>query len=127
VLSSCGCDDFCNVCVNNDGIREELVQWFEKFVMMAINPGADLESLPILDNPLAHNLILHAYAAFIFKLSDVAMYNLMQLISSKSYSTCSITKPCLFISCMPFFGSTIYLVSQIASLAGVDISYALVC
>jgi len=33
--------------VNNNGIRhncEELVQVFEKFVVMAMNPGADLDS-----------------------------------------------------------------------------------
>jgi len=52
--------------VVNSGIRhdcEELVQEFEKFVMMAMNPGADLDSLPILDNPV------QVYAAFVLKLS----------------------------------------------------------
>jgi len=39
--------------VDNSAIRhncEELGQEFEKFVVMTINPGADLDSLPILDN-----------------------------------------------------------------------------
>jgi len=47
--------------VDNSGIRqncEELGQEFEKFVVMAMNPGADLDSLPILDNP--DNFIVHA-------------------------------------------------------------------
>jgi len=55
--------------VDNSGIRhncEELGQEFEKFVVMAINPGADLDSLSILDNP--DNFVVHAYAAFILEL-----------------------------------------------------------
>jgi len=56
--------------VDNSGIRhdcEELVQEFEKIVMMAMNQGADLDSLPILDNP--DNLVVQVYAAFILELS----------------------------------------------------------
>ena len=47
--------------VDNSGIRhecEELGQAFEKFVVMAMNPGADFDSLPILDNP--DNFVVHA-------------------------------------------------------------------
>ena len=69
--------------VDNNGIRhncKESGQEFEKFVMMAMNPGADLDSLPILDNP--NNLVVHAYAAFILELSYVAINNLPQLNSS---------------------------------------------
>jgi len=32
---------------------------------MAMNPGADLDSLPILDN--LDNFVVHAYAAFILE------------------------------------------------------------
>jgi len=57
---------------------------------MDMNPGADLDSLPILDNP--DNFVVHAYAAFIFELAYVAIIILPQLNSSGSYSTRSITK-----------------------------------
>jgi len=58
VLSTCGCDDIV-WCVDNDGIWHTVRNWCnnlpnycsEKFVVMAMNPGADLDSLPILDNP----------------------------------------------------------------------------
>jgi len=65
--------------VDNNGIQvqhncEELVQWFEKFVVMAMNPGADLDSLPIIDNP--DHFVVHAYASFIVELSYVATNNL---------------------------------------------------
>ena len=63
---------------------------FEKFVVMAINPGADLDSLPILDNQ--DNFVAHAYAAFILELSYVALNNLPQLNSFKSYSSRSLFK-----------------------------------
>ena len=79
--------------VDNSGIRhncEELAQEFEKFVVMAINPGADLDSLPILDNP--DNFVVHAYAAFILELSYVALNNLPQLNSFKSYPSRSLFK-----------------------------------
>jgi len=71
--------------VDNNGIRhkcEELGQEFEKFFMMAMKPGADLDSLPILDNP--DNFVVNAYAAFILELSYVATNNLPQLNSFKS-------------------------------------------
>jgi hypothetical protein len=57
---------------------------------MAINPGADLDSLPILDNP--DNFVVHAYAAFILELSYVALNYLPQLNSFKSYSSRSFFK-----------------------------------
>ena len=57
---------------------------------MDMNPGADLDSLPILDNP--DNFVVHAYAAFILELAYVAINILPQLNSSGSYSTRSITK-----------------------------------
>jgi len=63
--------------VDNNGIRhncEKLVQWFEKFVVMAMNPSADLDSLPILENP--NNFVVHAYDAFTLKISYVAINNL---------------------------------------------------
>jgi len=66
---------------------------------MAMNPGADLDSLPILDNP--DNFVVHAYAAFILELSYVATNNLPQLKSFKNYSTRSFSKQRLFISRMP--------------------------
>ena len=71
------------------------------FVVMAMKPGADLDSLPILDNP--NNFFVHAYAAFIFQLTYVALNNLPQLNSSRSYSTRSFSKQRLFISRMPDF------------------------
>ena len=111
------------MCVDNNGIRhncQKLVQWFEMFVVMAMNSGADWDSLPIRNNP--DSFVVHADAAFV-----LAINNLPQLNSSTSYSTRSITKQHQFISRMPNFCSTIYLVSQIASLPGVEISYALVC
>jgi len=92
--------------VDNNSIRhncEELGQEFEKFVVMAINPGADLESLPILDNP--DNFVVHAYAAFILELSYVALNILPQLNSFRSYSTRSFSKQRLFISRMTDFRS----------------------
>jgi len=66
-----------------------------------VNPGADLDSLPILDNP--DNFVVHAYAASILELSYVAANNLPQLNSFKSYSTRSFSKQQLFISRMPDF------------------------
>jgi len=57
---------------------------------MAINPGADLDSLPILDN--SDNFVVHAYAAFILELSYVALNNLPQLNSFRSYSARSFSK-----------------------------------
>jgi len=39
--------------------------------MMAMNPGADLDSLPILDNP--DKFVVHAYTAFILELTYVAI------------------------------------------------------
>ena len=92
---------------------------------MALNPAADLDSLPILDNP--DNFVVHAYAAGIWELSYVTINNSKRLKSSRSYYTRSVTKQRLFISRMPIFCSTVYLVSQIASLPGVEILYALVC
>jgi len=94
--------------VDNSGIPhncEELGQEFEKFVVMAINPGADLDSLPILDNP--DNFVGHAYAAFILELFYVALNNLPQLNSFKSYSTRSFSKQRLFISRLPNFWTSI--------------------
>jgi len=90
--------------VDNKGIRhncEELAQEFEKFVVMAMKPGADLDSLSILDNP--DNFVVHPYAAFILELSCVALNNLPQLNSFRSYSTRSFSKQRLFISRMPDF------------------------
>jgi len=94
---------------------------------MAMNPGADLDSLPILDNP--DNFVVHAYAVFILELSSIANNHLPELNSFKSYlySTRSFSKQRLFVSNMLIFYSNIYLVSQIASLPGVEILYALVC
>jgi len=46
MLSSCGCDDVV-LCVDNNDIQdncEELVQLFEKFVVMAVNPGVDVDT-----------------------------------------------------------------------------------
>jgi hypothetical protein len=68
---------------------------------MAINPGADLDSLHILDNP--DNFVVHTYAAFILEFSYVALNNLSQLNSFKSYSSRSFSKQHLFISRMPDF------------------------
>jgi len=90
--------------VDNSGIRhncEELEQEFEKFVVMAMKRGADLDSLPILDNP--DNFVVHAYAAFILELAYVATNNLPQLNSFRSYSTRLFSKQRLFISRMPDF------------------------
>jgi len=90
--------------VANSGIRhncEELKQEFEKFVVMAMKLGADLDSLPILDNP--DNFVVHAYAAFILELAYLATNILPQLNSSRSYSTRSFLKQHLFISRMPDF------------------------
>ena len=90
--------------VDNNGIRhncEELGQEFQKFVVMAMKPGADLHSLPILDNP--DNFVVHAYDAFILELPYVALNNLPQLSSFMSYSTRSFSKQRLFISRMPDF------------------------
>jgi len=73
--------------VNNSSIRHkcgELLQEFEKFDVMTMNPGADLDSLPILDNP--DDFVVHAYDTFILELSYVATNNLPQLNSSRSYS-----------------------------------------
>ena len=66
-----------------------------------MNPGADLDSLPILDNP--DNFVVHAYAACILELSDVATNNLPQLNSSTTYSNRSFLMQHLFISRMPNF------------------------
>jgi len=90
--------------VDNGSIQhncEELGQEFEKFVLRAMNPGADLDFLPIFDNP--DNFVVHAYAAFILKLSYVATNYLPQLNSFKSYFTRSFSKQRLFISRMPEF------------------------
>jgi len=90
--------------VDNNGIRhhcEDLGQEFEKFVVMAMKPGADFNSLPILDNP--DNFVVHPYAAFILELSYVALNNLPQLNSFRSYSARSFSKQHLFISRMPDF------------------------
>ena len=46
MLSSCGCDDVV-LCVDNNDIQhncEKLVQLFEKFVVMAVNPGVDVDT-----------------------------------------------------------------------------------
>jgi len=118
-LSTCDCNDIV-MRVDKNGIQhycEELVHEFEKFAVMAMNPGANLDSLPILDNP--DNFVVHAHAAFILEISYVAINNLIQLNSSRSYSTCSIqSNTCSSLVCK-FFCSTIYLVSQITSLPGV--------
>ena len=90
--------------VDNNGIQHncgELGQEFEEFVVMAINPGADLDFVPILDNP--DDFVVHAYAAFILELSYVALNNLSQFNSFKSYSSRSFSKQHLFISRMPDF------------------------
>jgi len=87
--------------MSTNGIRhdcKELGQEFEKFVVMAMNPCADLDSLPILDNP--NNLVVLAYAAFILELSYVAINNLPQLNSLRTYFTRSFSKQRLFISRM---------------------------
>jgi len=68
---------------------------------MAMTPGADLDSLPILDNP--DNFVVYAYAAFILELFYVALNNLPQLNSFKGYSTRSFSKQHLFISGIPDF------------------------
>jgi len=81
---------------------------------MAINPGADLDSLPILDNP--DNFVVHVYAAFILEPSYVALNNLPQLNSFRRYSTRSFSKQRLFISRMTDFSvslSTWYHRSQV--------------
>jgi len=116
------------MCVDNNGIRrncENWVQWFEMYVVMAMNSGTDWDSLSIRNIP--DSFVVHADAAFVLELSSVAINDLPQLNSSTRYSTRSITKHHRFIPRMPNFCSTIYLVSQIASLPGVEISYALVC
>jgi len=90
--------------VDNNGIRyncEELGQEFEKFVVMAMKPGTDLDSLPILDN--LDNFVVHAYAAFILELSYVALNKLPQLNSCRSYPNRSFSQQRLLISRMPDF------------------------
>jgi len=54
-----------------------------------------------LDNP--DNFVVHACGAFMLELSFVAINNLPQLNSFKSYLICSFLKQCLFISRMPIF------------------------
>ena len=75
---------------------------------MAMKPGANLDSLPILDNP--DNFDVHAYAAFILELSYVA----------STYHSSTLLRVTLLahfqsIACSSlvyqFFCSTIYLVS----------------
>ena len=68
---------------------------------MAMNPGANLDSLPILDSP--DNFVVRAHAALILELSYVATNNLPQLNSLKSFSTRSFSKQRLFISRVPNF------------------------
>jgi len=98
--------------VDNNGIRhncEELGQKFEKFVVKAMNPGADLDSLPILDNP--DNSVVHAYAAFILS------FLMLPPITYHSSTLLRVTLLAHFqsIACSSlvyqFFCSTIYLVS----------------
>jgi len=63
-----------------------------------MNTGADLHSLPILDNP--DNFVVNAYAAFILEFSYVAINNLPQLNSSRSDSIRSIqSNVCLSFVC----------------------------
>jgi len=90
--------------VDNNGIRhhcEELMQWFENFVVIAVDLGANLDSLPILDDP--DNFVVRAYATIILELSYVATNNLPQLNSFRSCSTRSFSKQRLFSSRMPNF------------------------
>jgi len=87
--------------VDTNGIQhhcEELGSEFEKFVVMTMNPGADLDSLSILDNP--DNLVVYACAAFILEFSYLVINNLSQVNYFRSYSTLSFSKKRLFISCM---------------------------
>ena len=84
--------------VDNSSMRhkcEELVQEFEKFDVMAMNPGTDLDSLPILDNP--DDFVVHAYATFILELSYVATNNLPQLIRKIHSIYCSFFKVTLVV------------------------------
>ena len=92
---------------------------------MAMNPGADLDSLPILDNPddFCCACLRRIYLGAFLRCHQ----QLPQLNSSGSYFTRSIQgNACSSLVCQ-VFGSTIYLVSQIESLLGVDITYALIC
>jgi len=66
---------------------------------MAMKPGADLDSQPILDNP--DIFVVYAYDTFILELSYVVTNNLSQLNSFESYSTRSFSKQRLFISRIP--------------------------
>jgi len=68
---------------------------------MAINPGADLDSLPILDNP--DNFVVHTYAAFILELSYVALNNLPQLTLLRVTLLAHYSKQHLFNSRLPDF------------------------
>jgi len=89
---------------------EELLQEFEKFVIMVMKPGADLVSLPFLDNP--DNLVVHAYAAFIWELLYIAINTVAAPIFDELlYSLFLKSNACSSFIC--FF---IYFVSQIASL-----------
>jgi len=101
------------MCVDNNGIRhncEKLVQGFQKFVAMAINPGANLDSLPILDNP--DNFVVHAYATFILELSYVAINNPPQLNSSGITLLAQLqNNACSSLVCQ-FFCSAIYLLGS---------------
>ena len=49
-----------------------------------MNPGAGLDSLPILDNP---DELVHSYAALIGELLYIAINTVPQLSSSMSYPT----------------------------------------
>jgi len=103
---------------------EELGQEFEKFVVMAMKPGANLDSLPILDNP--DNFDVHAYAAFILELSYVATTYHSSTLLRDTLLVHFQSNACSSLVCQ-IFGFTMYLVSQIASLPRVEISYALIC
>ena len=81
-----------------------------------MNPGSDLDSLPILYIP--DKLVVHAYAALTGELLYIAINTVPQLIYSMSCLTRFCQKPRSLISLMPRLCSAISLALKVASLLG---------
>jgi len=120
------------MCVDNNGIQhncEELMQEFEKFVVMAMNLGADFDSLPILDNP--DNFVVHAdlhlpwSSSIPCHSSTLLEITLLTHLQSNACSESSLVCPILvhyLLGITAMIGSQVFLVFKYCMLSSISVS-----
>jgi len=118
--------------VDNNSIQhncEELMQEFEKFVVMAMNLGANFDSLPIPDNP--DNFVVHSDLHLSWSpsipchSSTLLEITLLAHLQSNACSESSLVSPILvhhLLGTTAMIGSQVFLVLQYHIISSISVS-----